>query len=293
MKNIIYVLSLLTMLVFNSTSQAEIVYIHNDALGSPIMETNELGAVVSRSHYKPFGGTVEGGKDDVGYTGHLNDTDLGLTYMQARYYDPVIGRFYSNDPVGFIGTVDTFNRYSYVGNNPYKYIDPTGMTKKEGSNSFCGVTGCDYSYSSGGDKSDDKASESSSTESNQEYSVGDVMAGGITIADASIGTFACVAGGCNWIPSSQLNTTVFKTFGKILMVGAIGLEGADFSKAYIQRDGFGMADSGVDMAALLIGVGGGSLGFVFSVSYGLTDMTIGPMLSNKIANGLCSATGDC
>jgi len=50
----------------------------------------------------------------------------------------VIGRFYSNDPIGFIGTVDSFNRYSYVGNNPYKYTDPTGMfakyrlTKREG-----------------------------------------------------------------------------------------------------------------------------------------------------------------
>ena len=49
--------------------------------------------------------------------------------MQARYYDPVIGRFYSNDPVGFTAEVDTFNRYSYVGNNPYKYTDPDGREK--------------------------------------------------------------------------------------------------------------------------------------------------------------------
>jgi uncharacterized protein RhaS with RHS repeats len=47
--------------------------------------------------------------------------------MQQRYYDPVIGRFYSNDPVGF--TADnpmSFNRYLYVNNNPYKYKDPDG-----------------------------------------------------------------------------------------------------------------------------------------------------------------------
>ena len=43
--------------------------------------------------------------------------------MQARYYDPVIGRFYSNDPVGFTN-VHTFNRYA--NNNPYKYTDPDG-----------------------------------------------------------------------------------------------------------------------------------------------------------------------
>ncbi|MBO9492018.1 ParB N-terminal domain-containing protein [Endozoicomonas sp. G2_1] len=53
--------------------------------------------------------------------------------MQARYYDPVIGRFYSNDPVDALGhasvgkLVHGFNRYAYVNNNPYKYIDPTGM----------------------------------------------------------------------------------------------------------------------------------------------------------------------
>jgi uncharacterized protein RhaS with RHS repeats len=49
--------------------------------------------------------------------------------MQARYYDPVIGRFYSNDPVGFTGDVTSFNRYSYVGNNPYKYTDPDGQNR--------------------------------------------------------------------------------------------------------------------------------------------------------------------
>lgn len=50
-----------------------------------------------------------------------------LIYMQQRYCDPVIGRFYSNDPVGF--TADnpmSFNRYLYVNNNPYKYKDPEG-----------------------------------------------------------------------------------------------------------------------------------------------------------------------
>ena len=51
--------------------------------------------------------------------------------MQARYYDPVIGRFYSNDPVDaatFLshGKIQGFNRYKYANNNPYKYIDPDG-----------------------------------------------------------------------------------------------------------------------------------------------------------------------
>ncbi len=49
--------------------------------------------------------------------------------MQARYYDPVIGRFYSNDPVGSTGhnsIVHGFNRYAYANNDPYKYADPDG-----------------------------------------------------------------------------------------------------------------------------------------------------------------------
>ena len=47
--------------------------------------------------------------------------------MQARYYDPVIGRFYSNDPVGYVtSNVHSFGRYTYANNNPYKYIDPDG-----------------------------------------------------------------------------------------------------------------------------------------------------------------------
>ncbi|MCP4051485.1 MAG: RHS repeat-associated core domain-containing protein [Mesoflavibacter sp.] len=56
-----------------------------------------------------------------------------LIYMQARYYDPVIGRFYSNDPVDFMGhayrgnPVHGYNRYAYAYNNPYKYTDPNGQ----------------------------------------------------------------------------------------------------------------------------------------------------------------------
>jgi uncharacterized protein RhaS with RHS repeats len=50
--------------------------------------------------------------------------------MQARYYDPVIGRFYSNDPIGF-RDVHSFNRYAYGNNNPYRFTDPTGMSSED------------------------------------------------------------------------------------------------------------------------------------------------------------------
>jgi RHS repeat-associated protein len=66
-------------------------------------------------------------EDKPGYTGHVEDKDLSLTYMQQRYYDPVVGRFYSNDPVGFTSSNPMmFNRYAYANNNPYRFVDPDG-----------------------------------------------------------------------------------------------------------------------------------------------------------------------
>ncbi|EDQ00077.1 hypothetical protein KT99_19239 [Shewanella benthica KT99] len=104
-------------------------YQHTDMLGTPVMETDESGNVISRSVYEPFGKRLGGEKEGIGFTGHLQDEDLGLTYMQARYYDPLIGRFYSNDPLPF-RDVHSFNRYSYAANNPYKYTDPNGKDFK-------------------------------------------------------------------------------------------------------------------------------------------------------------------
>jgi RHS repeat-associated protein len=83
----------------------------------------------SQQHYRPFGETIEAPKDDVGYTGHKFDTDLGLSYMQQRYFNPVTGRFLSNDPIG-IRSVHSFNRYAYANNNPFRYVDPDGQLPK-------------------------------------------------------------------------------------------------------------------------------------------------------------------
>ena len=94
-----------------------------------------------KQHYRPYGSSIEGEVDGVGYTGHKFDKSTGLSYMQARYYDPVIGRFYSNDPFGF-RDIHSFSRYAYANNNPYKYVDPDGkdaiitLYKGEGGNIF-------------------------------------------------------------------------------------------------------------------------------------------------------------
>ncbi|MBL8326719.1 MAG: hypothetical protein JNJ89_17335 [Rubrivivax sp.] len=106
-------------------------YVHADALGSPVVRTDAMGREVanSRTRYEPYGGTVAGSAnpDGVGFTGHVNDVDTGLVYMQQRYYDPLAGRFLSVDPVTTdSGSGQHFNRYVYALNNPYNYNDPDG-----------------------------------------------------------------------------------------------------------------------------------------------------------------------
>ena len=111
-------------------------FLHNDLLGSPQSGSDSSGTVVWTESYTPYGEKWEKtprSNDLGGFTGHVSDSATGLTYMQARYYDPVIGRFYSNDPVDVLGHMtrgnsiaNGFNRYAYANNNPYKYTDPDG-----------------------------------------------------------------------------------------------------------------------------------------------------------------------
>ncbi|MBC3874903.1 RHS repeat-associated core domain-containing protein [Undibacterium sp. LX15W] len=109
---------------------AGVTYIHTDGLGSPVAKSDANGNLIagSRTRYEPYGMAVAGtATPTIGFTGHVNDADTGLTYMQQRYYDPVAGRFLSTDPVlTDYNTGASFNRYTYALNNPYKYIDPDG-----------------------------------------------------------------------------------------------------------------------------------------------------------------------
>ena len=58
---------------------------------------------------------------------HVQDAATGLTYMQQRYYDPLIGQFSSVDPVTAMSDPTRFfHRYKYASNNPYKFTDPDG-----------------------------------------------------------------------------------------------------------------------------------------------------------------------
>lgn len=104
-----------------------VTYLHVDLLGSPRLATDSGKATVWREHYDPYGNRLSGNTGRVGYTGHVSDSETGLTYMQARFYDGPVGRFLSTDPVHFSDkNLFTFNRYAYGNNNPYRFTDPDG-----------------------------------------------------------------------------------------------------------------------------------------------------------------------
>ncbi|MCC8915284.1 RHS repeat-associated core domain-containing protein [Xanthomonas euvesicatoria] len=102
-------------------------YVHTDALGSVSAMTDSSRNIIERREYEPYGSSLGAAIDGVGYTGHVMDSQTGLTYMQQRYYDQDLGRFLSVDPVTADGnTGGNFNRYKYAANNPYKFTDPDG-----------------------------------------------------------------------------------------------------------------------------------------------------------------------
>jgi len=119
---------LLTLLSVQAQSVERVVHYHNDALGSPIAATDEQGRVVWRKSYTPYGQPIDpAAPNEPGYTGKFEEPDLGIQNFGARWYDPRIGRFLAIDPAGFDPqNPQSFNRYAYANNNPYKYVDPDG-----------------------------------------------------------------------------------------------------------------------------------------------------------------------
>lgn len=96
-----------------------------DALNSVIARTNDDASVEGFYSYSPYGETQVLGPDggnSIRYTGREHD-DTGLYYYRARYFDPVLKRFLSEDPIGVAGGL---NLYGYVGGDPVNLIDPTG-----------------------------------------------------------------------------------------------------------------------------------------------------------------------
>ena len=128
-----------------------VVFYHHDALGSPVAATDEAGEVLWYEHTTPYGQSrgrldatgqeldpdpfslvEEEGRSRLAYTGHVRGGSTSLVYMQMRHYDPELGIFLSNDPVGFrAANPMSFHRYAYANNSPYEYVDPDGRQSVE------------------------------------------------------------------------------------------------------------------------------------------------------------------
>ncbi|MCX7513169.1 RHS repeat domain-containing protein [Frateuria hangzhouensis] len=104
-------------------------YVLTDDQGTVLMLTDNHGNPIARFDHRPYGqqsGPVNAGP---GYTGHVEDPDTGLVYMQARYYDSEVGRFLSVDPLATpIGSEYFGSRYLYANAGPIQYIDPYGLS---------------------------------------------------------------------------------------------------------------------------------------------------------------------
>jgi len=121
-----------------------------DQLGTPRLVFDKTGALATtkRHDYLPFGEEIGGPQvallggrtmsmgynavDNVRqkFTQKERDNETGLDYFGARYYSSIQGRFVSPDPLLASGSVfgpQSWNRYSYTGNNPLRFVDPTGL----------------------------------------------------------------------------------------------------------------------------------------------------------------------
>ena len=136
--------------------------------------------------------------------------------MQARYYDPVIGRFYSNDPVDVLGHITRenpihgFNRYAYGNNNPYLYTDPDGQFPK----SFAQQLINSSKGPMGGLKS----------HSVQMKQVGKT---GATIARHHVNTYAGVAATAGLLSSARVGLKVASAVGEKVVENVSGLDIAE------------------------------------------------------------------
>ncbi len=118
----------------------EYYYTYGDYLGSVLAVTDDVGTLLQRQSFDSWGrrrNSTDWSQDGVvpnqltwlyrGYTGHEMLPTLGIINMNGRLYDPMIGRMFSVDNYsGQNGTSQSFNRYSYVYNNPLMYNDPGG-----------------------------------------------------------------------------------------------------------------------------------------------------------------------
>ncbi len=101
---------------------------HHDMLQSVVGLSNHDGSVLRTISYDPFGNMMTnigvGSNNSLYFTGREQDPDSGLYYYRARYYDPTLGMFLTEDPKGFRAGA---NFYICAKNNPVNKNDPLGL----------------------------------------------------------------------------------------------------------------------------------------------------------------------
>jgi len=108
-------------------------YYYADHLGTSRVVTNAVGTIVDDSDFYPFGGErpiTSSSGNHYKFTGKERDAESGLDNFGKRYFGSSPGRFMTPDPLlnsGHPADPQTWNRYSYVLNNPLRYTDPLGL----------------------------------------------------------------------------------------------------------------------------------------------------------------------
>ncbi len=101
-------------------------YFLSDHLGSTNGLANSSGSLTASNSYDSFGSALNGSfPTRYQYTGREADSFTGFQFSRARSYDPKLGRFLSEDPIGFAG--GDVNLYGYVRNNSVNFVDPSGL----------------------------------------------------------------------------------------------------------------------------------------------------------------------
>ncbi|MGB0036065.1 MAG: RHS repeat-associated core domain-containing protein [Candidatus Acidiferrales bacterium] len=107
-------------------------YFYTDHLGSITTITDGSGNACYQATFTPYGEEhalpTNTCSSNYKFTGFERDSETGIDYAFARYYNSRLGRFMSADPLGGdIGDPQSLNRYAYVRNSPTSLIDPLGL----------------------------------------------------------------------------------------------------------------------------------------------------------------------